>query len=104
MKKRQTPRPERDAESGLKALAKTLVKVRKAEDMRLFLEDLCSPAELEALIDRWRVVPMLVRKMSYREIHERTGVSLTTIGRAARILKRGRGGFAVACRYQRLMK
>jgi TrpR-related protein YerC/YecD len=65
-------------------------------EMRSFLRDLCTPAELEALIDRWRVVPYLLRGMAYREIHDRTAVSVTTIGRVARFLSQGNGGYQAA--------
>jgi TrpR-related protein YerC/YecD len=65
-------------------------------ELRAFLRDLCTPAELEALRDRWRVVPHLMRGMAYREIHELTGVSVTTIGRVARFLAEGNGGYRVA--------
>ena len=34
--------------------------------------------------------------MSYREIHDHTGVSVTTIGRVARYLTMGNGGYALA--------
>ena len=53
-------------------------------EVRAFLEDLCTPAELEAMTDRWRVVPLLLEGVPYREIHDRTRVSVTTIGRVAR--------------------
>lgn len=65
-------------------------------ELRAFLRDLCTPAELEALRDRWRVVPHLMRGLAYREIHELTGVSVTTIGRVARFLAEGNGGYRVA--------
>jgi len=65
-------------------------------EMRAFLRDLCTPAELEALVDRGSVVPYLLRGVSYREIHERTAVSVTTIGRVARFLSRGNGGYQAA--------
>jgi len=58
-----------------------------------FLEDLCTPAELEAMIDRWSVVPLLEQGLPYREIHDRTGVSVTTIGRVARCLAGATGGY-----------
>jgi TrpR-related protein YerC/YecD len=61
-----------------------------------FLNDLCTPAELEVLVDRWRVVPYLLEGVSYREIHERTAVSITTIGRVARYLNQGNGGYLAA--------
>jgi uncharacterized protein YerC len=34
--------------------------------------------------------------VSYREIHERTAVSITTIGRVARYLNQGSGGYLAA--------
>jgi uncharacterized protein YerC len=36
----------------------------------------------------------------YRDIHERTHVSVTTIGRVARTLERGAGGYAKAAQRQ----
>ena len=45
-----------------------------------------------------RVVPLLQQGMPYREIHELTQVSVTTIGRVARTLERGTGGYALASR------
>ncbi len=53
-----------------------------------FLKDICTPQELSALSERWRVCQLLHQgNLSYREIHARTGASLTTIGRIARFLK-----------------
>jgi hypothetical protein len=37
-----------------------------------------------------------MRGMAYREIHDLTGVSVTTIGRVARFLAEGNGGYRVA--------
>lgn len=77
-------------------LAQALLALPGPEQICAFLEDLCTPAELEAMTDRWRVVPLLVQGVPYREIHELTGVSVTTIGRVARTLERGAGGYAAA--------
>ncbi|KRG70943.1 YerC/YecD family TrpR-related protein [Pseudoxanthomonas dokdonensis] len=82
----------------LDALAAALAALPRADDVRAFLEDLCTPAELEAMSDRWRVVPLLLKGVPYREIHELTQVSVTTIGRVARTLERGAGGYAIAAR------
>ncbi|MCI4567324.1 YerC/YecD family TrpR-related protein [Lysobacter sp. CFH 32150] len=101
MKHRPQPLPDRDAEANLNALAQALASLAKAEDVRAFLEDLCTPAELEAMSDRWKVVPLLLEGVPYREIHDRTLVSVTTIGRVARTLEHGTGGYAVAVRRQR---
>lgn len=63
------------------------------EECRQFFNDLCTPAELEALVDRWSVVRYLDEGLPYRRIHELTGVSVTTIGRVARFLSVGNGGY-----------
>src|SRR5215475_5623823 len=73
--------PEPTAETPVDSLCRALLALEGVGEMRAFLQDLCTPAELEALADRWRVVPYLLRGMAYREIHERTAVSVTTIGR-----------------------
>lgn len=87
-----------DESRKLALLAQALAGLREPADVRAFLEDLCTPAELEAMSDRWRVVPLLDQGMPYREIHELTQVSVTTIGRVARTLERGTGGYALALR------
>ncbi|KFN41096.1 YerC/YecD family TrpR-related protein [Arenimonas oryziterrae] len=81
---------------GLDRLLDALLSLRTPAELRAFLEDLCTPAELEAIADRWRVVPLLLEDVPYREIHDRTGVSVTTIGRIARCLDLGAGGYRIA--------
>jgi TrpR-related protein YerC/YecD len=83
-------------EGRLAELATALSRLQGAEAVKAFLLDLCTPAELEAMTDRWKVVPLLQQGMPYREIHELTQVSVTTIGRVARTLERGAGGYALA--------
>jgi TrpR-related protein YerC/YecD len=82
--------------ANLDPLIAALLCLRTPAEMRAFLDDLCTPAELEAIADRWRVVPMLLKESPYREIHDRTGVSVTTIGRIARCLAFGAGGYRIA--------
>lgn len=94
MKRRQvTPDDDRDPEA---SLFRALLSLESVDELRAFLQDLCTPAELEALADRWRVIPFLRRGVPYREIHDHTGVSVTTIGRVARFLERGYGGYRIA--------
>ena len=75
------------------ALSQALLALETPQEARAFLRDLCTPAELEALTDRWRVVAPLWRGVPYREVHERSAVSVTTIGRVARFLTQGSGGY-----------
>ncbi|MFY2764591.1 YerC/YecD family TrpR-related protein [Arenimonas sp. MALMAid1274] len=80
----------------LEGLIDALLSLRSAGEVRAFLDDLCTPSELESIADRWRVVPLLIAEVPYREIHDRTGVSVTTIGRVARCLDLGAGGYRIA--------
>ncbi len=73
-----------------------IASLRSVEECRAFLRDLCTPAEIQAMADRWAVVECLRRGMPYREIHRQTAVSITTIGRVARCLASGNGGYAMA--------
>lgn len=69
-------------------LAHALASIDVADDMQKFLVDLCTPAELRALSERWHVARILDDgALSYRDINAKTGVSTTTIGRVARFLK-----------------
>ena len=90
-----TPRQEAAAE---RALFQAVLTLRSTEECRDFFRDLCTPAELQALADRWAVVGLLQQGIPYREIHRVTGVSVTTIGRVARYLAAGNGGYALAAR------
>jgi TrpR-related protein YerC/YecD len=94
--KRRSLDPETPVESAELSLHEALLSLKNAGEMAAFLNDLCTPAELEVLVDRWRVVPYLLDGVSYREIHERTAVSITTIGRVARYLNQGNGGYLAA--------
>jgi TrpR-related protein YerC/YecD len=100
MKQRTEPLPVRDASASFKALAKAFAALESADDVAAFLRDLCTPAELEAMADRWRVVPLILKNVPYREIHDRTLVSVTTIGRVARTLEQGAGGYSLALERQ----
>jgi TrpR-related protein YerC/YecD len=88
-----SPRQEQLAE---RALYTAVLTLRSVEECREFFRDLCTPAELQAMADRWSVVEYLQRDMPYREIHRLTGVSVTTIGRVARYLNAGNGGYGIA--------
>lgn len=69
--------------------------IENKEEALRFFTDLCTPAELEAMADRWQVVPMVRLGIPYRTIHERTGVSVATITRIARCIHLGEGGYSL---------
>lgn len=75
-------------EADFNALCDAFLQLRARDEYRRFLQDLCTPAEIKALAERWRVANLLDKgELSYREIHARTGVSVTTVGRVARFLQ-----------------
>jgi len=90
--------PSRAAED---RLYRAILGLESVKECRAFFRDLTTPAELEALTDRWRVVDLVDRAVPYRKIHDQTGVSVTTIGRVARFLTTGHGGYRLALERQR---
>ena len=92
-KRDNNPKQQTDAEN---ALFRGIVSLRSVDECRSFFKDLCTPAELQALVDRWQVVALLEQGLPYRKIHDLTGVSVTTIGRVARFLSDGFGGYETA--------
>lgn len=94
MKQRETDAERRAAAES--ALYQAVLALQSPAECAAFFRDLCTPAELEAMTDRWQVVRLLERERPYREIHDLTGVSVTTIGRVARFLAEGNGGYRTA--------
>lgn len=80
--------PSRDLHTLTDQLCAALLVPRDAAEMRRLLTDLLTPAELRTLAERWHVARLLDgTELSYREIHEATGVSTTTVVRVARFLR-----------------
>jgi TrpR-related protein YerC/YecD len=70
-----------------KLLYGAVLQLKTVEECTAFFHDLCTPTEITAMTERWRVATLLnQQQLSYREIHDKTGVSLATIGRVARFL------------------
>ena len=95
MKKRHLE-PELDSRRAERSLCEALLALRDVDEVQAFLDDLCTPAERESMRDRWSVVPHLLAGEPYWQIHEATAVSITTIGRVARCLEQGAGGYSLA--------
>ena len=86
------------------SLYKAFLTLDKPTEVRQFLLDLCTPSEVEAMVDRWWTASLLKEGRSYREISEITGVSVTTIGRVARYMNMGEGGYRLALRREEAAK
>lgn len=73
--------------SSYASLQSAMVSLRSVDEAVAFLTDLTTPAELDALKERWRIANMLFEGgKSYRDIAAETGASTTTVARVARFL------------------
>lgn len=84
------------------SLFRAFAEIRTPQEAQKFLEDLCTPMEIQAMADRWQVVALIKAEKPYRQIYAETGVSVTTVGRVARSLTMGEGGYNLI--YERLKK
>jgi TrpR-related protein YerC/YecD len=91
MKSRQSEK--KPGRGDYQKLYEAVTALRSPRESADFLADLCTPAELEAMADRWRAVGLLKAGKTYREISELTGMSVTTVGRVARFMTMGNGGY-----------
>jgi TrpR-related protein YerC/YecD len=80
----------------IEELSEAFSTLRSVEEIELFLRDLCTLSELEAMSHRWQVARLLDEGLPYLAIAERTGASTTTVTRVAQWLKRGEGGYRLA--------
>ena len=94
--KQHSPAQLKELKSAARSLYQAMLTFETASEVRQFLLDLCTPAELEAMVDRWWVANLLTEGRSYRDISDITGVSVTTVGRVARFMSQGEGGYQVA--------
>ena len=82
------PQPTRDVSALEQELCQALLTPGSADEMARLLRDLCTPAEIRSIAERWHVARLLDgTDLSYRDIHDATGVSTTTIVRVARFLR-----------------
>jgi len=101
LRDKQTLMPEGEEEAEHRLFV-AIAAIKTAEEACDFFLDLCTPAELQAMADRWQVVQPVKHGIPYRKIYQDTGVSVTTIGRVARSITHGNNGYNVI--YDRLEK
>ena len=82
---------------GLDDLVAAFSTLESPDEIRRFLRDLCTLAELEALSHRWQIARLLDEgKLSYLEIAQQVGGSTATVTRVAQWLRAGAGGYRPA--------
>ena len=77
-----------NAQNDILALCDALLALSSRDEAHRFIRDLCTPAEVAALAERWRIASLLdAGGLSYRAIAAETGASTTTVARVARFLR-----------------
>ncbi len=85
-----------EAVAGLGELAQAVSSLRTKEEVTLFLRDLCTLPELEAMAHRWQTVLLLEQGVPYLEIAGRVPTSTATVTRVSQWLRNGTGGYRLA--------
>ena len=75
-------------------LFRGILKLQTVEDCYDFFEDLCTIAELRAMVQRFQVARMLDEGRIYSDIVQETGASTATISRVNRCLRFGNDSYA----------
>lgn len=80
------------------SLYKAFAGITSEKEFENFLRDLCTPAEIKALRERWEIAQLLYGgTLSQKAIAEKTGASVTTVTRVARFLnEEPYGGYRAA--------
>jgi TrpR-related protein YerC/YecD len=80
----------------LDALAAAIRSLGSDDEVKRFLRDLCTRAELEALAHRWLIARLLDEGCSYLAVADRADASTTTVTRVSQWLHHGAGGYQIA--------
>lgn len=91
--KTKTPKTAKLQATYARSLYQAIAHIESNQQAKAFFEDLYTPTEIQTMVDRWCIANLLAKGLSYREIAHQTGASVTTIGRVARYLKYGTGGY-----------
>ncbi len=69
-------------------LADAILSLKTRAEVDAFLADICTPAEIRALSERWQIAQLLDRgDLSYRDVAAQASASTTTVTRVARFLR-----------------
>lgn len=75
----------------LRALCSAFLQCRTVDEVAFLLRDVATLYEMEALSTRLEAARLIAKRIPYREIVERTGLSTATVTRVASFLKNGEG-------------
>lgn len=74
-------------------LFRSILMASNMEEIKNFMEDLCTISELQEMARRLQAARMLKKSYVYSEVAEQTGLSTATISRVNRCLRYGTDGY-----------
>ncbi len=77
----------------MKSLYKAILTIKTPDEAARFFRDLLTEAEIKEFSNRWHMVQMIAKGISYLDIATKLGVSTTTVNRVAKWLHNGMGGY-----------
>lgn len=77
-------------------LIKAILSLKTEDELKAFLEDICTIKELRDLAQRFEVASLLYNGTNYNGVSAETGASSATISRVNRCLMYGTGGYKTA--------
>lgn len=69
-------------------LLEVILSIDNLDDLNRFFEDIFTPAELDDISLRWKLLKDLHKGLTQRKIAEKYGISLCKITRGSKILKK----------------
>ncbi len=81
-------------QSDIDELAAVFLHLDSLEEVKLFLDDICTEKEIIEIANRWKVARMLIAGLSWKKIEKITGVSSATIAKVAKRMQNKKGGIA----------
>ena len=84
------------ASDDARSLIEAILTLDDQDAAQRFFRDLCTHRELDEMVARWAVVRGLAQGISYRALHDVTGVSTATITRINDWVRNGTGGYSEA--------
>ena len=79
-------------------LYKIINSLKNVEEIKLFLKDMLTSAELRMFKRRWHIAIMLGEGYDIRTVADKTKTSTQTVSRIKQIMDEGRGGLHLALR------
>ena len=74
-------------------LADIFTRTKDVNELRLLLDGILTPSEIEGIHLRWALLKLLAEGVTQREIMTRLGICLGKISRGSRLMKYGDPGF-----------